>query len=46
MRDVKGKIDDLNSPENPAMREIFGDKTYAKIRTGQIERAYKKYKKA
>ena len=46
LKDAKGKIDDLYSPENPVMKELFGDKTYEKIRNGSIERAYTKFKKA
>ncbi len=46
LKDIKGRIDDLNSPENPLMKEIFGDKTYEKIRANNIERSYKKFKKA
>ncbi len=43
---LKGKIDDLHSPENPVMKEIFGDETYEKIRINNIERMQKNSKKA
>jgi len=46
LKGAKGKLDDLYSPENPVIKELFGDKTYEKIRNGSIERAYKKFKKA
>jgi|GEM_PF-7094395 len=46
LKGAKGKMDDLNSPENPVMKEIFGNDTYQKIRTDKFERAYRKFKKA
>jgi len=41
LKDVKGKLDIFNSPENPVMKEIFGNKAYEKIRINNIERQHK-----